>query len=213
MISIANLVTAYPLVLLSAVELGMPFFRMFTLTRLLTLNEVGFASVLIATISFLELATDIAIHRFVYSVPKEQFETALASAHALLVLRGLALAVLALCVAPLIAAALSLGADWASFALLAPVIVLRSFEHLAVRVAERDYNYWPQLKTTTASFGLSLAVLAGVAVTSRSHFASSLHCTPRLWWVSSQVGCFPTCPTVLISAHRCLSGRSILLIR
>lgn len=171
MISIANLVTAYPLVLLSAVEMGMPFVRMVALTRLLDLKEVGFASVLIATITFLDLATDIAIHRFVYSVPKEQFETALASAHALFVLRGLALAALTLCAAPLIAWALSLGADWGSFAALAPVIVLRSFEHLGVRVAERDYNYWPQLSNTTISSVLSVAVLAAVAVTTRNHVA------------------------------------------
>ncbi len=144
---------------------------MVILSHTLDLRELGFASVLTATIGFIELSTDIAIYRFVYSAPKEEFDSALASAHALYAVRGLVLGAFALVSAPFIAAALSLRADWGSFASLAPIIVLRSFEQLAPRVAERDYRYWPQLKTTLASYGIGLATLFISASSSRSHIS------------------------------------------
>ncbi|HXZ16348.1 MAG TPA: oligosaccharide flippase family protein [Roseiarcus sp.] len=76
-----------------------------------------------------------------------------------------------LCAAPILAAALSLGDSWVSFVVIAPAVLLRSFEHLSPRVAERDFNYWPQLKTLSLSVSISLIVLVIVALTTRNHFA------------------------------------------
>ena len=151
--------TSYPLMIVSGLEVGMPFVRMFALTHILSLKEVGFVSVLTAFLAFLELSTDFAIFRFVYSAPKAQFEEALASAHALSIVRGVVVCLLALCAAPFVAAAISLGEYWTSFAVLAPAILLRSFEHLGPRVAERDFQYWPMAKTTGVSISCALVVL------------------------------------------------------
>ncbi len=163
--------TSYPLMIVSGLEVGMPFIRMFALTHILSLREVGFVSVLTAFLAFLELSTDLAIFRFVYAAPKAQFEEALASAHALSVARGVVVCLLALCVAPFVAATVSLGEYWTSFALLAPPILLRSFEHLGPRVAERDFEYWPQAKTNGVSVGFALAALIVVALVTRNHEA------------------------------------------
>ena len=162
---------SYPLVIVGALEVSMPFLRMFALTHILSLTEVGFTAVLTAFLSFLEVSTDLAVYRFVYSAPKEQFEEALGAAHALAVVRGFAVTLLALCAAPFVAAALSLGEHWMSFAAIAPLVLLRSFEHMSPRVAERDFRYWPQVKLTGISSLVAFVVLIVVAVIKRNHEA------------------------------------------
>lgn len=161
----------YPLMILSSIEFGLPFVRMVTLTHILPLREVGFVSVLTAFVAFLEVSTDLGIYRFVYAAPKAQFEEALASAHALSALRGVALCLFAFCAAPIVAASVSLGDYWTSFAALAPAILLRSFEHMAPRVAERDFQYWPMVKTIGVAFGLSLVTLIVAALITHNHLA------------------------------------------
>ncbi len=161
----------YPLIILSAIEFGLPFVRMVTLTHILPLREVGFISVLTAFVAFLEVSTDLGIYRFVYAAPKAQFEEALASAHALSAVRGVALCLFAFCAAPIVAASVSLGDYWTSFAALAPAFLLRSFENMAPRVAERDFRYWPQAKMTGVSFGSALVALVVTALITHNHLA------------------------------------------
>ena len=168
---LGNLKRSFPLVIVGVIETGTPFLRMFALTHILSLLEVGFVSVLTAFHGFFELSTDVAIYRFVFAAPKKQYEEALAAAHALSIVRGFSVCLLALCAAPFVAKAVSLGAYWTSFAALAPAIVVRSFEHMSPRVAERDYRYWPQVKATGISMALSLVVLTIVALTTRTHVA------------------------------------------
>jgi O-antigen/teichoic acid export membrane protein len=162
---------SYPLMIVGGLEVSMPFLRMFALTHILSLTEVGFTAVLTAFLSFLEVSTDLAVYRFVYSAPREQFEEALGAAHALAVVRGFAVTLLALCAAPFIAAAVSLGDHWTSFAAIAPLVLLRSFEHMSPKIAERDFRYWPQVKLTGLSSLVALVVLIVVAVIKRNHEA------------------------------------------
>ena len=77
-----------PLFFLSVMDIATPFVRMFVLTHFLGLRELGFASALAATYGMFEQITDIAMYRFVFSVPHANYEEALAAAHALSVLRG-----------------------------------------------------------------------------------------------------------------------------
>ena len=161
----------YVLVLLSAVEYGAPFIRMVIMTRFLDLRELGIGSVLAATYGTIEMVTDIAIYRYVYSAPREEFEEALATAHAVAIVRGAIVATLMLCAAPFIAAAMSLQSDWASFAWLAPVTLFRSFENFAPKLAERNYQYGAQLWTTLTAAGLSLSAMIIVAAITHSHVA------------------------------------------
>lgn len=162
---------SYPLMIVSGVDVGMPFVRMFALTHILSLRELGFVSLLTAFVAFLESSTELSLFRFVYAAPKAQFEEALASAHALSVVRGGVVCLLALCAAPFAAAAVSLGDYWMSFALLAPTILLRSFENLAPRIAERDFQYWPLAKLSAVGVGCSLTVLIIVALVTRNYEA------------------------------------------
>ncbi|HXZ15753.1 MAG TPA: oligosaccharide flippase family protein [Roseiarcus sp.] len=162
---------SYPLMIISTIDTGLPFLRMLALARILSLTELGFVSILTAFLGFLELSTDLAIYRFAFSSPRENYEEALASAHALMVARGLAVSLIGICAAPIVAAAVSLGDDWMSFAVIASAILLRSFEHLSPRVAERDFDYWPQLKMIGIADTISLIVLITVALATRNHAA------------------------------------------
>jgi len=98
-----------PLILVNAYDVGVPFVRMLVLGRFLDLRELGFASLLAAAYATLEQISDFAIYRFVLSAPREHYDEALASAHALSVLRGLALGGIGFAAAPILASAFSLG--------------------------------------------------------------------------------------------------------
>ena len=153
------------LALINASYVGLPLVRMVIFSHFLDLRELGFTSLLAALYATLEQVTDVAMYKFVLSCPREDYEEALASAHALSVLRGLIVALIGLAVAPFLAAAFNLGADWPSFAAVGLIVFVRSFEHLEQRVAERDYQYGAQAKVVAVSSGVGLAaLLAGIAL-------------------------------------------------
>ena len=152
-------------------DTGAPLIRIFALSHFLPLKELGFATLLTAYVSVLALSTDISIHRFIYSAPRDQFDKAIAAAHALAVARGAVLGFLAFSLAPIIAATLSLGADWSSFALLAPTMILISFEHLGPKIAERDFQYGAQIKTNFVGYAVGLTILIAVSIETHSHIA------------------------------------------
>jgi O-antigen/teichoic acid export membrane protein len=160
-----------PLLFLGLIEYGVPLFRSLALSRSVTLEELGFASLLTAVCGAFELITDFSLYRFVLSTPREQYEEALASAHALAITRGLLVGTVLAVLSPLIAAGFSLLDHWLEFALLGGVVALRSFEHLGPKVGERDYNYGPQFKMSAAANLSGLSILILTAVLTRSHWA------------------------------------------
>ena len=153
----------YQLFIISALEIGTPFARMLILTHSLSLQELGFASALAASYGMFEQVTHFAIYRFVFSTPRDQYQSALSGAHGLSVVRGLVVGALAVAAAPLLASLLSVPTEWPSFALLGAIIAIKALENLAPRVAERDYQYGGQLAVTSVSSGLSLMALIGWA--------------------------------------------------
>ena len=157
------LARGYPLVLLSFLDAGVPFVRMLAMSRLLPLRELGFASGLTATDGMYEQVTNIDAQRFVFSTPRQDYDEALASAHALSALRGVTVGLLAVAASPLIAGIMSLRSDWPDFAILGGIIVIRSLEHLGPKLAARDYRYGAQFKMNLIANGLGLLALAGVS--------------------------------------------------
>ncbi len=91
---------------ISALEYLVPFIRIMLLSRFVDLRELGFCSALLASYGLFEQVTDMAFYRFVMSNPREDFGAALASAHALSILRGVVVGGLAIATAPLIAGSL-----------------------------------------------------------------------------------------------------------
>jgi hypothetical protein len=99
----------------------------------------------------------------VFSTPRQDYDEALASAHALSALRGVTVGLLAVAASPLIAGIMSLRSDWPDFAILGGIIVIRSLEHLGPKLAARDYRYGAQFKMNLIANGLGLLALAGVS--------------------------------------------------
>jgi hypothetical protein len=161
----------YPLILLSLLDAGVPFVRMLAMSRFLPLRELGFASVLTATYGMYEQVTNIDVYRFVFSTPRQDYDDALASAHALSALRGLAVGLLAVVASPLLARLMSLRSDWLDFAMLGGVIVIRSLEHVGPRVAARDYRYGAQFKMNLIANGVGLLALAAALLIARNRYA------------------------------------------
>ena len=160
-----------PLALLSLVEYGTPLLRMLALSRILDLSELGFAAALTATYGAYAMVTDFGTYRFVLSAPREDYEEALASAHALMILRGAAVAIVGVAIAPLIAAAFSLTEYWGSFALVAIAFFIQCLEHIGPRVAERDYRYGVQLRATLIANAAGLTALLATLMATHSHKA------------------------------------------
>lgn len=169
--SVRALFRTLPLVLLSAMDIGVPFIRMLAFSHLLGLQELGLASLLAATSATYEQVTDIAVYRYVLSAPRAIFADALAAAHGLAASRGLLVGGTAIALAFPLAAVFTGGKDWASFAMLGAIMIVRGFEHLGPRIAERDYNYAVQLKVAVFAYSLSLAALAAALVIAPSHTA------------------------------------------
>ena len=159
------------LFVISVIEISTPFVRMLILARFLDLGELGFASALAATYGIFETTTDLAVHRFVFRAPPDEFDDAMASAHALMLLRGIFIAVLAIVAAPLIASMLSVGPEWKIFAALGPIALVRAFENLGPRVAERNYQFNAQFKIVLASNGLGLIALVVALYLRHDHTA------------------------------------------
>jgi len=159
------------LAMVASVEMGTPFLRMLVLARFLDLEGVGFSAAISAVYATIMQMTDIAINRFVFSTPREDYAEALAAAHGLSVLRGIAAAVLGLALSPWLARFITGGHHMLAFVCLAPIFFCHAFEHLEPRVAERDYRYGAQLRVNLISLGCALAALAGIAALWRSPYA------------------------------------------
>ncbi len=152
-------------------DLGTPLVRMICLSHLLILEEVGFASAISAVAATLEQVTDMATYRCIFSTPREDFDDALAGAHAVGLLRGCALATISLLGAPIFAHVFGRPQDWAAFAFIGIISFVRSLEHIESRVAERDYRYDGQFKVSLVSNGGCILALIVVAVIWRDHNA------------------------------------------
>lgn len=159
------------LLLISALEYVTPFLRIVLLSRFLDLRELGFGSALLASYGLLEQITDMALYRFVMTTKREEYAEALACAHALSILRGVSVCLVAVLTAPWIAEAFSLRAYWGDFALMGGLVLIKSFENFGPRVAEREFHFAAQLKTGMTANAVSIVVLVVMLYETHDHRA------------------------------------------
>ena len=160
-----------PLVLFSFVEIAVAFLRMIILTHILGPYEFGLVAGVSAAYATFEQITDMSIYRFVLSSARPIYSEAVAGAHAVTVLRGIVVAGLILSFSFPVSCALGSCRNWPTFALLAPVYLIKSFENLQIWVAERDYQDWPQLTTSLLSHGCGLLAMTMTAYETGSHYS------------------------------------------
>jgi O-antigen/teichoic acid export membrane protein len=163
---------ALPLFMASFFGTAVPFVRTLILTHLLAPYEFGFVSALAATYATFAQITDIAIYSFVSSSPRSVYAEANAAAHAVSIMRGFCVGSLLLLASWPVACTFGTCGSWASFVWLAPVMIIGSFEHFEIRVADlRDYRYWPTLIASAVSQGCGLVALTLIAYKFENHYA------------------------------------------
>ncbi|CAO4157375.1 hypothetical protein DHODJN_26405 [Methylorubrum extorquens] len=159
------------LAFLGATEIGVPFVRMIILTRVLGPYEFGFAAALSATYGAVEQITDTSLYRFVLAMPREQYREALATAHGIALMRGVIVAALFLALSYPVSCGMVSCGDWSSFAWLATLPLIKSFENLELKIQERDYRYKLQLIASLVAHGCGIAAMLAVGVWTRTHEA------------------------------------------
>jgi O-antigen/teichoic acid export membrane protein len=162
---------AVPLFLTNAFEIAVPFIRTLIFTHLLTPYEFGFTSALAATFATYSQITDIGISSFVFSSPRAVYAEVIAGAHAVAIVRGFSVTLLILLFSKPVSCTFGACGDWASFASLAPIMLVNSFEHFEIRVATfRDYRYWPPLLASFVSHGSGLIALFLITYFFRNYY-------------------------------------------
>ena len=143
-------------------ELILRFLRTMVLSRLLLPAEFGVAVAITLLIFASELVSDIGIQRFILNKLTED-DRALATAHALQIRRAFVMAIgIVLCASPM-ASLFGVPQFKSSFMLVAIITLIRGFNHLGTKQAQRDYNYRLEAISISASeaVGLAAAIVAG----------------------------------------------------
>jgi len=146
----------------TGVEFIFRFLRTVILSRLLAPSEFGVAVAITVVIFMSELVSDIGLDRFVLNRPPADASDALATAHALTILRGVVVAAGVLLAAPMLANLFGVPQFRSSFALAAAIPILRGLAHLGVKQAQRQYDY--RLEAVSIIVAQLAALLATVAV-------------------------------------------------
>jgi len=141
------------------VDFATRFARTIILSRLLLPNEFGIAVAITVVVTIAELISDIGIEKFLMSRPRGDDRAALAGAHVMTLVRGIALAAVIYAAAPALAAIFGTGENGAAFRWCAAIMLVRSLAHLQVAQAQRDFNYGPQAATMLTARFVALAVV------------------------------------------------------
>jgi O-antigen/teichoic acid export membrane protein len=155
--------------LASAVEFSSRFIRTAILSRLLIPSEFGTSVAITVVMGTAALVTDIAIDKFVMVRSAEA--RALAAAHLLSIVRGGLLAFVLFVSAPYAAVFFGVPEASASFALVALIVFIRSFEHFRITQVQRNHDYAPKTIAHLFSHLMALGVAMPAAYILRDHRA------------------------------------------
>ena len=155
--------------LASAVEFSSRFVRTAILSRLLIPSEFGTAVAITVVMGTAALITDIAIDKFVMVRSAEA--RALAAAHLLSIVRGVLLAIALILSAPYAAAFFGVPEASTSFALVAFITLIRSFEHFRITQVQRNHDYAPRTIAQLISQIMAVVVALPAAYILHDHRA------------------------------------------
>jgi O-antigen/teichoic acid export membrane protein len=122
-------------------------------------EELGRAMLLALAVRLVEMAGDVGIERLVVQAPDGATARLQAELHGAALLRGAALALVLLAVAPVLAALFPDGPAASAYAVLALVPLVRGAVHLDARRHERGFRY---ARTAIVETGATLAMLAAI---------------------------------------------------
>jgi O-antigen/teichoic acid export membrane protein len=132
------------------------FARTIILARMLSPRDLGIAIAVTVLLSTAELISDFGLDRYLISRPPAEDAPALAVAHCLQLIRGLALALIILVSAPLIAELFGEPGIGGEFRWCALILLVRDAAHLEIRQIQRDFRYTPEAMVILLARGAAL---------------------------------------------------------
>jgi O-antigen/teichoic acid export membrane protein len=138
---------------------GLSFVRNALLGHLLAVGDFGVAAALTITLQLTEMVTDIAADRMLVQADDGDDPKLLDTAHAIMLARGVGLALLLWLTAPFMAGEFAAPHAVAAFQAIALVPLVKGFLHLDWRRAQRRLDNAPSVIMEIASQGAALAVI------------------------------------------------------
>ncbi len=137
------------------------FIRYFIVARLLVPADFGVAAVLAATLSVLDLASELSVDKLLVQARNGDEPGLMRTVHLVTIVRGLVIGLILWAAAAPIAALMDVPEATPAFEALAIVPLIRGFFHMDVKRFQRAYRFAPDVGVTIASqlAGTLVAVL------------------------------------------------------
>jgi len=150
---------------------GSAFLRNIILARIIGVEEMGLAVALALCIRVLEMAGDFGLERLLVQVDDDALPTMRRTVHLLQLMKGCALAAVAIVLAAPVMAALELALDPAIFAIAALSFALRGAVNCDYRERQRRQEFMPALTVEGGSNLIAAFAVAPLAWLSRDYTA------------------------------------------
>jgi O-antigen/teichoic acid export membrane protein len=134
--------------------------RNLVVARLISPFDFGIAAAIAATLSILEMASDVSLEKLIIQATDGDDPVLQDVCHTLILIRGVLLSVLLFLAAPLVAGFFSVPEAVATFQCLAVAPLVRGFSHLDVKRIQRELNF--RADTDTVVIAQACGVLAAI---------------------------------------------------
>lgn len=134
------------------------FVRNAIIGHALSKGDFAIAAAITLVLQMIEVLTDVGADRLILQSPDGEKPRFLASAHALLIGRGILLSLFLLATAPLFARFFAMDDAVAAFQIAALTPFIKGFMHLDMRIAQRHFDNRPQLLVEAVPQALALAL-------------------------------------------------------
>lgn len=147
------------------------FARNVILARLLVPEDFGVVVTLVTTLTFFQMASDLAFDKFIIRNTEHDPLELRDVVHFLNISRGLLIGLIVALSGGLVAHIYGADKYWWMYSALGVLPVIKGFEHLDYKVAQRDINFWPEIKSMISSQAIGLLVSVLWALWSRNVFS------------------------------------------
>jgi O-antigen/teichoic acid export membrane protein len=151
---------------------GLSFVRNAIMGHALSKDNFGIAATITLILQMIETLSDLGADRLIVQADDGDQPGFLASAHTLLVARGLLLGCILFIAGPLLAQFFGAGHAAAAFQLAALVPAIKGFVHLDYRVAQRRFDNRPQMLVEVLPQAVALLIVLPVLAATRDYTAA-----------------------------------------
>jgi O-antigen/teichoic acid export membrane protein len=153
------------------IDFASRFGRTIILAHMLPTTEFGVSVAFMVVVTIAQLASDFGVDKFLLTQRDAGDADALAAAHGLIILRGVAVGAVIFAAAPLIIRIFAAPGETAAFRWVALITLLHNFEHLEMVQVRRDFRFRPGAIANLSSQLCAFAAVYPAALLFRDHRA------------------------------------------